>query len=700
MLLSIGMIVKNEEKYLNECLNALKPILDNIDSELIIADTGSTDNTIEIARKYTSNVYNFKWNNDFAAARNSTLEHSNAEWYMYLDADEILENTDEIINFFKSESYKKFDCARYKITSFTNIDKKSFATVFLFRMFKKTNAIKFVGAIHEHIVYQPNYTTLEKTNFYHYGYMFKDSKQAKEKSNRNIELLLKEIKYGNDSPILRNQLADSYCMCHEFDEAINHCIEGVELSKHSKITSATYAIYANLVYSYFCKDLFTKAIESSKSYFDIKNKTLATDIDIYYILMCCYYHLNDFENCILYFNKYYEIFMTNKANPINTIDTISRALLFAYDKNFFEAAKIAIKSYSNLKKYDEAITLYKKNNYFVNNDTKDSLQEFFYSYIELCNISDKLINLEAIYKYIIKDNDEDINKHFETSLENYILNNKEHKEYIINIFNNLNIKSDYCKYMQLRYAYINNLSNVLELISEFINNTQTFNSNYYDVVYYIFKLNFNLNIISSKVNINELSLTYKLIQKNYDDYLEIVANYNLNTDSLLDKYILTMAYENVLIYTDKENSGKCLEVFNKYITYSREFIEYTYNPQIFEQENLFLVPQNIQFAYYCICATDKLKTNTDSEYIKLLSKALKSNENMKDIISLLLEEFKKEHTISKELSEFELLAIEVKKNINQLIQSKNYSEAILILEEYKSINPTDADIYAIEKLLN
>ena len=50
MLLSIGMIVKNEEKFLDRCLAAIKPILDNIDSELIIADTGSTDNTVEIAQ--------------------------------------------------------------------------------------------------------------------------------------------------------------------------------------------------------------------------------------------------------------------------------------------------------------------------------------------------------------------------------------------------------------------------------------------------------------------------------------------------------------------------------------------------------------------------------------------------------------------------------------------------------------------------
>lgn len=57
MLLTIGMMVKNEEKYLERCLQALSPIVDVLDAELVIVDTGSEDRTVEIARKYTDNIY-------------------------------------------------------------------------------------------------------------------------------------------------------------------------------------------------------------------------------------------------------------------------------------------------------------------------------------------------------------------------------------------------------------------------------------------------------------------------------------------------------------------------------------------------------------------------------------------------------------------------------------------------------------------
>ena len=73
MLLSIGMMVKNEEKNLDKCLSSVMPLVDNLGAELIIVDTGSEDKTVEIAKKYTDKLYFHKWNNDFSAMRNITI---------------------------------------------------------------------------------------------------------------------------------------------------------------------------------------------------------------------------------------------------------------------------------------------------------------------------------------------------------------------------------------------------------------------------------------------------------------------------------------------------------------------------------------------------------------------------------------------------------------------------------------------------
>ncbi|GAB1430470.1 hypothetical protein MASR2M18_13030 [Ignavibacteria bacterium] len=85
-LLSLCMIVKNEGKFLRECLESVAGIAD----EIIVVDTGSSDGTKEIARSAGAKVVDFAWINDFAAARNESLRHAHGRWILYLDADERL----------------------------------------------------------------------------------------------------------------------------------------------------------------------------------------------------------------------------------------------------------------------------------------------------------------------------------------------------------------------------------------------------------------------------------------------------------------------------------------------------------------------------------------------------------------------------------------------------------------------------------
>ena len=105
--LSIGMIVKNEEKNLRACLEALKPLREAVSSELIIVDTGSEDETVQIAKEYTEKVYSYEWNKDFAAARNYGLDRAIGQWFMFLDADEQLVDPDELIEFFSNPKERK-----------------------------------------------------------------------------------------------------------------------------------------------------------------------------------------------------------------------------------------------------------------------------------------------------------------------------------------------------------------------------------------------------------------------------------------------------------------------------------------------------------------------------------------------------------------------------------------------------------------
>ena len=83
-LISLCMIVKNEEGHLPACLGCVADLVD----EIIVVDTGSTDATLDVARQCGAHVHEFSWCDDFAAARNQSLRHATGEWIFWLDADD------------------------------------------------------------------------------------------------------------------------------------------------------------------------------------------------------------------------------------------------------------------------------------------------------------------------------------------------------------------------------------------------------------------------------------------------------------------------------------------------------------------------------------------------------------------------------------------------------------------------------------
>ncbi|MFW6358138.1 MAG: tetratricopeptide repeat protein [Chroococcales cyanobacterium] len=85
------MIIKDESEKLPRCLKSAKEVV----NEIIILDTGSTDNSIQVAKEFGAKVYSFEWCNDFSVARNEALKYVTGDWVLVLDADEVL--TPEIV---------------------------------------------------------------------------------------------------------------------------------------------------------------------------------------------------------------------------------------------------------------------------------------------------------------------------------------------------------------------------------------------------------------------------------------------------------------------------------------------------------------------------------------------------------------------------------------------------------------------------
>lgn len=89
--ISVCMIVKNEEKTLKSCLTSLKAIAD----EIIIVDTGSIDNTKNIAEEFTDKIFDFEWVGDFAKARNFAFSKATKDYIYSADADEFIDEENQ-----------------------------------------------------------------------------------------------------------------------------------------------------------------------------------------------------------------------------------------------------------------------------------------------------------------------------------------------------------------------------------------------------------------------------------------------------------------------------------------------------------------------------------------------------------------------------------------------------------------------------
>ena len=92
--ISICIIAKNEEKHMETFLSSIKKQMGNYPYEIVLVDTGSTDRTVAIAKKYTDKIFSFKWVQDFSAARNYSLDCASYDWILVLDCDEYVTSFD------------------------------------------------------------------------------------------------------------------------------------------------------------------------------------------------------------------------------------------------------------------------------------------------------------------------------------------------------------------------------------------------------------------------------------------------------------------------------------------------------------------------------------------------------------------------------------------------------------------------------
>lgn len=229
--ISACMIVKNEEKHIEKCLQS---IVNQVD-EIIIVDTGSNDKTVEIAKKYTNNIFYYSWDNDFSKARNYSLRYATGEYILILDADEFLE-TDEKI---KMNINPKVDCYSVRINNIQSNGGSYYHN--MYRLFKSDIGISFVNPLHEQLKFSGDrkYRIEELSiSIFHDGYL-DDVQVEKNKNQRNILILENDILSNKNSYNIYNLGREKFIGGY-YKEALNLFKESIALEKNTLFTPDLY----------------------------------------------------------------------------------------------------------------------------------------------------------------------------------------------------------------------------------------------------------------------------------------------------------------------------------------------------------------------------------------------------------------------------------------------------------------------------
>ncbi|HSS58531.1 MAG TPA: glycosyltransferase family 2 protein [Solirubrobacteraceae bacterium] len=222
LTISLCMIAKDEEAMIARCLQAARDAVE----EIIVVDTGSTDRTVEIAESLGARVLHHEWDGDFSAARNVSFEAATGDWVMYLDADEVLVADD--VRRLRALAGRTWREAFFltEINHTGDLEDGTAITHDAMRLFRNRPEYRFEGRIHEQIAqclpgYLPERQERTTVRVEHFGYLGA-VRDTKDKSNRNLELLERQVAEGVDNPFLHFNLGSEYAAVGEVIRALTH----------------------------------------------------------------------------------------------------------------------------------------------------------------------------------------------------------------------------------------------------------------------------------------------------------------------------------------------------------------------------------------------------------------------------------------------------------------------------------------------
>lgn len=301
-LVTIGIIFKNNIRSIERCLEALRPLREAAPCELIMADTGSTDGSREVAERYADILFDFPWINDFAAARNAVMDRASGKWFFTVDSDEYLDpDVSELVRALRDRKHK----AEMMLPTVRNYDSYemdgNFTDFPATRIVLMSTGIRYTGNIHE--CWRPEVAKnlkalfLQKTILHHDGYVeMGKSEEGKEKVRRNMELLKVKLEKDPKSLMTWLQMIESSIPDPEVVDYVRQAVDLVEekVTSWKKVGPPIFRYAVIIAYDRNLPE-FDSWTQRARELFP---DALHIRLDMEYVVSIARYNKKDYDACI------------------------------------------------------------------------------------------------------------------------------------------------------------------------------------------------------------------------------------------------------------------------------------------------------------------------------------------------------------------------------------------------------------------
>lgn len=661
--LSISLLASDRPAALERCLDSLRPLLMRVPSELIIVVTGTDERVRNTAAGYTDQVIPFVWCDNFAAARNAGLRAARGEWFLYIDDDEWFEDTAEICDFFLSGEYRKFGTAVYNQRNYSDWRGLSYSDFQALRLVRLTQESRFVNPIHEELI--PRYAPCKilKTYVHHYGYAVRG-----QKTPRNLPMLLEDIQKHPSYAKNYAQIVLEYRLAGNLEKAEEYCRRGLKYSRKKELLPFHRWLLGDLI-----EIIYADRAENRRDYQKAEEEILAIlqkyrpcemiRMTAYLMLhrisikldrpeQALYYGMQ-YEQTITYMDQTPELWRTQTSGPFSEAKIKSPKNLYLLRINCVEQAL----SCGNMKQASLFLSLL---------PWRDEVKMHEYYPIFDC--------LKETYTVLFQD----ILKEFPPD-------------------------SPYLLFQQVLDAEDLEKEERQKLLERSMRDTQSYHLQY-QIAREAVLSEMDITVIVPEF---ELDMWRQCSESMADELSDADLPKAWNAENALRNsagfyaLLLKKALLERQLIRDCLTGQKFLNILKDYTQCILSYYREQYNMEMFQNDKCGLLPKECRFGLLLSEALQKLDMMEYSETVRLLSLALPLNTAMTGVVRefIRLAADMIDNPASNTGGEFMNLASQMKAALNTMLQNRQFSEAVPVMQQLCVLLPDDLELLRMRQRL-